>query len=319
MKRRDLLKSAPAALLAAGTGALVPLRARAAEGGLQVLGAQRFQVGEMLVTSILDGFLTLPPDVLQGTTPDEVATLLENAYQDPSQPRGSINAFIIETGGETWLVDSGAGGYFGPNAGHLPDILAALGIDPASVRKLLLTHLHADHTGGATVDASLATFPNAELVVTEADRAFWTSEEIQAQAHDMMKPNFDLSRATIAAYGDRVTVIEGEAEAAPGITARPLPGHTPGHTGYHVESGGESLLIWADIVHVPAVQFARPEVTIPFDVDQQLAAATRADLMASLADSGQRIAGMHLTFPGTGYVERAGEGYRFVPAPWEYL
>lgn len=319
MKRRELLKSAPAALLAASAGSLVPLSVRAAAGGVQVIGAQRFAVGDMLVTALLDGFLVLPPEVLQGITPDEVASLMKMAHYDPARPRGSINAFIVETGGETWLIDTGAGVYFGPDAGHLSETLAVLGVDPAAVSRLLITHLHGDHTGGATVDASAATFPNAEMVVTEADRAFWTSEENQAQAPDMMKPNFDLSRATLAAYGDRLKVIEGEAEAAPGIIARPLPGHTPGHTGFVLDSGGETLFVWADIVHVPPVQFARPEVTIPFDIDQPLAAATRKDVMASLADSGLRVAGMHLTFPGTGYVERAGEGYRFVPAPWDYL
>lgn len=319
MKRRDLLKSAPAAMLAAGTVGLMPVRAVASGGSVKLTAAQRFSVGEMRITSLLDGFLTLPPEVLQGVSPEEVAALMTEAYLDPAQPRGAINAFVIEAGDETWLIDTGAGVYFGPDAGHLSESLAAIGIDPASVSKVLLTHLHGDHTGGATVDASAPVFPNAELVVTEADRAFWTSEEMQAQAHDMMKPNFDLSRATLAAYGDRVRVIEGEADVAPGVTARPLPGHTPGHTGFMLESGGESLLVWADIIHVPPVQFARPEVTIPFDVDQPLAAATRKDLMASLANTGQRIAGSHLSFPGVGYVETAGDAYRFVPAPWEFL
>ena len=106
---------------------------------------------------------------------------------------------------------------------------------------------------------------------------------------------------------------------APGVTARPMPGHTVGHTGYMLESAGESLLVWGDIIHVPAVQLARPEVTIMFDTEPDTAAATRADLMTSLAGTGQMIAGMHMDFPGVGYLDRLGEGYHFVPARWQYL
>ena len=318
MNRRDLLKAAPAALLAASAGAFVPVRALASEGGVQVTGAQRFHVGEMIVTALSDGFLTLPPEALLGATPEEVLVLVERAHQSTDPLRGAINAYMVETGGETWMIDSGAGGLFGPGSGHLAEVLATLGTDPASVTRLLLTHLHADHTGGATADGA-ATFPNAELVLTEADRAYWTSEDNQARAPEMMRPNFGLSRATIAAYGDRVRLIEGEADAAPGITALPLPGHTPGHTGYVLESGGDSLLVWADIMHVPAVQLARPDVTVLFDIDRDKAAKTRADLLASLGGTDRMIAGMHMTFPGIGYVETASDGYRFSPAPWQYL
>lgn len=319
MFRRDLLTSLPAtALAAAAGGALVPLAVRAADGMAQVTAAQRYRIGEMVVTALSDGYIQIPAEALQGIDAEGYAALLRDAYLDPANARGAVNAYLVETGGETWMIDAGTGPIFGPTLGHLPQVLAALGVDTGAVGKLIVTHLHGDHIGGATAEGA-PVFPNAEIIVTEADRAFWTDDAIRAQAPEQFRGMFDLAKATLAAYGDRLRVIEGEADVATGITARPLPGHTPGHTGYLLESAGDSLLIWADIIHVPAVQLARPEVTIMFDTDAAQAAATRADLMAGLADTGQRIAGMHMAFPGVGFLETSGEGYAFVPAPWEYL
>ncbi|WP_068316707.1 MBL fold metallo-hydrolase [Aliiruegeria sabulilitoris] len=318
MKRRDLLKAAPVALLASGAAGLVPLKVRAAPGGAQVTAAQRFRVGEMTVTALSDGFIQFSPDAMIGIEAEDFLSLVEAAHQDPANVRGAVNAYMVESGGETWMIDAGTGPIFGPTLGHMPEVFAALGTDLGSVSKLIVTHLHGDHIGGATMDGK-PVFPNAEMIVSEADRAFWTNDQIKAQFPEQFRGMFDLAKATLAAYGDKLRVIEGEADVAPGVTARPMPGHTVGHTGYMLESGSDSLLVWGDIIHVPAVQLARPEVTIMFDTDKEQAAATRADLMTALAGSGQRIAGMHMLFPGVGYLDTLGDGYHFVPAPWDYL
>ncbi len=310
MKRRDILKTVPAALLASGATGLIPLRAYATSGGAQVTSAQKFTVGEATVTAMSDGFIPFSADVLNGIDEADFIELVERAQQDPANVRGAVNAYLVETAGETWMIDAGTGPVFGPTLGHLPEVFAALGLDTATVDKLVVTHLHGDHIGGATVDGA-ATFPNAEMIVPEADRAFWTDDSIKAQFPEQFRGMFDLAKATLAAYGDRVRYIEGEADVASGLTARPMPGHTAGHTGYMLESGSDSLLFWGDIIHVPAVQLARPEVTIMFDTDPEQAASTRAGLMASLAGSGQRIAGMHMLFPGIGYLEKQGDGFTF--------
>ncbi|MEO0831485.1 MAG: MBL fold metallo-hydrolase, partial [Pseudomonadota bacterium] len=182
---------------------------------------------------------------------------------------------------------------------------------------LLVTHLHPDHVGGRVGETSVA-LPNAEMVVGTQDHSFFTSEEMKAQAPDGFKPFFDMAVAAAGQFGERVTLIDGEASIAPGITAMPLPGHTPGHMGFMLESGGEQLLIWGDILHVPAVQFARPDVTLAFDADPDTARASRTKVLDMVATDKLMVAGMHMSFPGLGYVERASEGYRLVPAPWDY-
>ena len=318
MHRRDLLKTAPLAALAATTTGLVPLRVQAQAGGAQVTAAQRFKVGDMTVTALSDGFISFTAEVLQGIDPSDFATLIERAHMDPANVRGAVNAYMVETDGETWMIDAGTGPVFGPTLGHMPEVFAALGTDLGAVTKLIVTHLHGDHIGGATVDGA-ATFPNAEMIVGQADVDFWLSDDIRAQAPEQFRGMFDLAKATVAAYGDRVRTISGEADVASGVTSMPLPGHTPGHTGFMLESAGESLLVWGDIIHIPAVQLARPDVTIMFDTDAETAAKTRADLMSSIVGTGQLIAGMHMLFPGVGYLDSAAEGYHFAPLPWQYL
>lgn len=76
--------------------------------------------------------------------------------------------------------------------------------------------------------------------------------------------------------------VSGE-EILPGIQAVTLPSHTPGHTGYLIGVGAESMLIWGDIVHFPHIQAAQPEVTIAFDSDPAQAAATRNRLLEQVA------------------------------------
>ena len=106
-----------------------------------------------------------------------------------------------------------------------------------------------------------------------------------------------------------------QGEVFPGITAIPIPGHTPGHTAFLIQSGGERLLIWGDTVHVPEIQVEQPDVTMAFDTDPKAAAAMRRHVFDLAVSDGLLIGGMHLHFPGFGRMaERAGR-YILVPEP----
>jgi len=318
MHRRTFLFSSASASLVAATGAIVPLAARADGHGAQVLAAQRFRIGEILVTALSDGYIRLPTGALQGIDAAGIAELFAQAHRDPAAHRAAVNAYLLQSNGETLLIDAGTGNLFGPTLGDVPVVLEALGIAPGDISRLIVTHLHGDHIGGM-LRADGPLYPNAEVILTETDRAFWSNTDIRNAAPEEARGSFDLATSVLQAYDGQLRPVEGEADLAPGLTARPLPGHTPGHMGVMVESAGDSLMIWADLVHVPIVQMQRPEVTIGFDTDQPQAAATRADLFAELAGTGQKIAGMHMAFPGIGYLERQGEAFRFEPVGWQYL
>ena len=105
----------------------------------------------------------------------------------------------------------------------------------------------------------------------------------------------------------------------PGVRAQSAYGHTPGHTVYVVESKGEKLVLWGDLMHVAAVQFPNPAVTIAFDTDNAQAAAMRAQAFADAARNGYLVGAAHLPFPGVGRLAADGSGYRFVPLNYSSL
>jgi glyoxylase-like metal-dependent hydrolase (beta-lactamase superfamily II) len=318
MNRREFLTLTAAT---AASGAALSFLGPVAFAGnvAQVTAAQRFKVGDVTVTSLSDGFISMTPELFAGLSADEFQAALKAAFLKPGAYTGSVNAFIIDTGSKVHIVDSGSGNAMGPLLGKLESNLTAAGYKPDAVATLLLTHLHPDHVGGSLKDGK-PLFTSAEFVVSDADRAFWSDAGIRSQAPDAFKPFYDLAVASLKAHGDRMRIATDGGEAASGVTAVALPGHTPGHVGYRVSSGSDSLLIWGDIVHVAPIQLAKPEVSIAFDVDQALAAKTRKAILEQVAMDRVMVAGAHLPFPGIGHIEASKEGgYRFVAATWDYL
>lgn len=304
------------ALRLSGALALVPLGPLAA--ATQVAGVYRHGVGEATVTALLDGYLNIDPAALNGADEATKAQALRDAFIAEGPVTTSINAFVVQAGGRTVVIDSGGGPNFAPTAGAFPAGLQVAGIDPAAVETVFATHLHPDHIGGLADDFGDPRFPNATLVVHEADAAFWGDESNFASAPDMVKGMAQGARRALETYGDAVERVADGYALTPELTVTHLPGHTPGHSGLMLDSGGEQLLIWADIVHVGPIQFAHPGVTIPFDVDQDQAAATRRRVFDMAATDRLEVAGAHISYPGLGRVAKAGDGYRLVPSRWDH-
>ncbi|MEM1074625.1 MAG: MBL fold metallo-hydrolase [Pseudomonadota bacterium] len=316
MKRRDFFTAS--ALAAVGLAGLRVAPAKAAgSAGAGLVAAREFRIGEALVTALSDGFLPIDASALIGIDAEGFADLLADAYlSGPTHPTG-VNAYLVDHGGRLTLIDAGTGTAFGDSLGHLISAMTTLGLDPAAVDAVCATHLHPDHIGGILTEAGNP-FANATLHVSEADLAFWGNADIKSQAPADFQGFFDMATGAVAAFGERLAPFTGESDLGAGLIAMPLPGHTPGHTGFMLSSGDDTLLLFGDIVHVGPVQFPRPEVTIGFDVDTEMAAATRARVFDMASTDRLRIAGAHISFPGVGFVEAETEGYRFAPQAWQY-
>jgi glyoxylase-like metal-dependent hydrolase (beta-lactamase superfamily II) len=283
----------------------------------QIPGVYHRRIGDIVVTALSDGYLDGTVDVLQNIAPDDAMRMLTANFW-PGR-RTSVNCYAIHSAGRLALIETGSGDYLLPTAGKLQQNLAAAGIDPAEVEKVILTHMHPDHSAGLTDPQTGAKmFPNAELVVHENEPRHWNDDAAMARANERAKRlYFQCAREQIAPYHNVMATFTGEVEVFPGVTSVPLHGHTPGHSGYMIASGQNALLIWGDIVHVPDIQVPRPEVTIEFDTDPHAAAATRRRVFDMAAVDRLLIAGMHVHYPGFAHVVKQGDGYLMLPEFWD--
>jgi glyoxylase-like metal-dependent hydrolase (beta-lactamase superfamily II) len=256
--------------------------------------------------------------VIQNIMAEDAAQMLRDAFR-PVPRRTAVNCFLIHSGGKLALVDNGCGDAMAATGGKLFENLAAAGVRPGQVDLVLQTHCHPDHSNGLSDAQGNRLFPKAELVMHAAELAFWHDDAAMAKADETSRArNFQAARDQVAPYrkAGAVRTFEG-GEVLPGVTAMPFPGHTPGHTGYLIASGGDSLLIWGDIIHVPEIQIPRPEVTMAFDIDPAQAEATRRRVFDMVAAEKLAFAGMHMHFPGAGHLTRRdGGGYALVPEYW---
>ena len=269
------------------------------------------RIGTADISIITDGATEFPADLFPETDPAHIGRMLEQAGQ--STIRTNFNAVLLRDGTRTILLDAGPRDLFGPGCGKLPAALEDLGVAPDQVDTLFATHLHPDHIAGMVTPDGGAVFPNATLVLPEAERSFWGDEGNFTGALAGAADWATLARTVMDAYADRLRPIAADATIAPGLTALPLPGHTPGHSGWRFEADGQMLLHVGDIVHAPELQIADPQIAIAFDIDMDTARKTRTALLDELATDGALFTGGHLLHPAFTRVERTDTGYRLTP------
>ncbi|MBP0465527.1 MBL fold metallo-hydrolase [Roseomonas sp. PWR1] len=314
--RRGVL-AAPAALgLASAAGR--PAAAAAPPVGRQVAGLYRTRVGDIEVTCVADGTIALPAALFGEANQADARRVLAENFIDAATPVPcAVNTFLVNSGGRLALIDAGSGAWLGPTMGQLAPNLAAMGVTPAEIDVVILTHLHRDHAGGLLDRENRPLFPRAEIVVPEAEAAFWMDEGNSGRVPQGSRGGFPYAAQVAAAYRDRLRRVPGGREVAPGVTSIDAFGHTPGHTIYRIASGNAQLLVFGDMVHVPVLQSRFPGWGIAFDVDAATAAATRRRVFDMAVADRLLVAGMHLDFPGLARMRRAGEGFEFVAAPWQ--
>lgn len=302
-------------ILAAGTAAALAPGLAAAQPGTPA--THRVTLGDMEAVVITDGF-NVRPDATQGlvvnASPDQVRAAMGAAgIQGPALPN-PYNVTLVRTPRGLVLLDAGTGGAAGPQTGALLANMRAAGFDPAQVAIIAHTHFHGDHIGGLATNEGAANFPNAQVMVPEREWSFWTDAGEESRAPENRRPGFVLTRRRFAAYEGKVTRFAPGAEIAPGITAVATNGHSPGHTSFLVAGGNAQLLVIGDAITTPAFFMTNPEWYPVFDMDPAMAVETRKRLLDRAATERMQVVGYHFPMPATGRVERAGSGFRLVPA-----
>lgn len=263
---------------------------------------QRY-IGDFIITALSDGTVAGSPRMVADLPHDEALRLFV-AHGLPPEPRISVNAFAVRHAGRTVLIDTGAGDKLAKTLGRLPQSLAELGLHPDGIDAVLLTHMHPDHSNGLTDASGNAAFPNAELIMHEDEYAHWMDDARMARATARQRrDNFEAARRAMGPYRDRMRLFR-QGEVTPGIFAHPLPGHTPGHTGYIVAAGKDTLFIWGDIVHLPDIQVMRPDIAVVLDTDKNAAITARRHALNMASAENFMVGGMHLNAPGFAHVRR---------------
>ena len=301
LTRRHVLASAAALPIVAATSGAA--RASAPMMGVASTRFNRVKLGDFEVTTILAGTRTVPePQNIFGMNVS--AEAFAEASQAAHIPTDAAQFFftptLVNTGNELVLFDTGL------NADGTTAAIEQAGYSADQIDIVVITHMHGDHIGGL-MQGDTPTFPNARYVTGTTEFDAWAA---------MDNEGFNTKVRPLA---DQMTMLEDGNSVASGITAMAAFGHTPGHMTFMLESQGKQLLVAADFANHYVWSLGYPDWEVKFDMDKAAAAKTRRNILDMLAADQVPFIGYHMPWPGTGFVEKQGEGYTYVPTSYQLM
>ncbi len=314
ISRRDLVLGAAGA--SAMFGLSKPIAFIGAAEAQQAQSFKKYMIGDIEVFSLSDGVWEKAHDenFIRGVSVDQTKAALKAAGQTDEFVPVPFTIIAIRTGGNLILIDSGtgAGQTGGPKAGMLAKSMADAGLDPKSVRTVLISHFHGDHIFGLMAkDTNQQMFPEAEIVVAKTELDWWTQP-----VESIPQPRRGLAQrvqATIPTWKN-VKTISGEVDVARGVRAIPAHGHTQGHTAYLISNGGQQLIVTGDATNALALNVRNPDWQLVFDHVPDQAVATRKQLFDRAIAEKAMVAGYHWGTPNVGTIRKDGNGYAFTAA-----
>jgi glyoxylase-like metal-dependent hydrolase (beta-lactamase superfamily II) len=321
LSRRTVLTGA----VAASAATALPLNsaiAAAPPAGKQNAGYYRYKVGSFECTQVADGLaqFPMPEGFIKNASKDEVNKALAAAYLPTDKMTVPFNPMVVNTGSKLMVIDTG----YGPEVftqskgarGQFLTNLVAAGVDPKAVDTVIISHFHPDHINGLVNGAGGSAFPNAEIKVPAQEAAFWMDDGNMNKAQGGLLGAFKNTRRVMGAVQKQITKYEWNKEVAPGITAIPTVGHTPGHTSFVISSGNGKLLVQSDVTNNPLLFLRHPGWHVAYDMDGAKAEETRRKFYDMASVEKTLIAGFHFPFPSLGHVEKRGKDYDLVPITW---
>ena len=309
--RRTLLGSMAAMPLVGSAFAAAPLATAQAPSFF------RYRVGDMQVTAIHDGMAYRPLDgFVPNAPPGELQKAMAEAFMPADRFPVSFTTLVINTGSKLVMIDAGNGNMGAPSSGKWMANFRAAGFTPDQVDLIIFSHFHGDHINGFRLKDGTAVFPKAEIMVPEAEWAFWTSDNEMTRASAGLKPNFENVRRVFSPVAKDVTPYAWGKELVPGITALRAEDHTPGHTAFAIASGTSKLLVMSDVTNHTSIFARHPDWSAVFDQDADTARATRRRMLDMAAVEKMQVCFYHAPFPATGFMVREGDGYSLVPVMW---
>lgn len=312
VSRRDALRL----LGLAGTGAFLGVTsaraaAAASPSGPSLTGRQpgfyRFTIGDIEALAVNDGGFFMPSEksaIGVGQPREAIVEALSTAYLPTDVVRLPFNVLVLRLGSELVMIDAGCGPAFGAAGGRLVGHLAAAGVMPEQITAVIVSHLHGDHFGGLLDANGGIVFKNARVFLHRTEHAHWSAKgDEQVQKY-------------LQAFKGKWELIAGGEKLFANLEVVETFGHTPGHIAIAVTSGRDQLFHFVDVVHHHALSFLHPEWVMQYDVQSDVAIATRQRVLDRLAADRSRVFGAHMPFPALGHVRRSGRAFEYVPEPW---
>ena len=288
-------------LLVSGAASLIASRA-----------VSQTSIGDMTLTSVSDGNLMLPADMIIGGMDAGRRAPLQDAFGLSATLTPPCNVTLLRTVDRNVLFDVGSGPEFMSSAGYLIDALDAEGLAPEDITDVVFTHAHPDHLWGLLDDFDDLLFYNANYMMGQAEWDYWTNPgTVDTIGAD--RTTFAVGAARrLARIEDAVTFFRDGEEILPGVAARATFGHTPGHMAFEIRQGSQAMMILGDCIGNHHMAFRHPDVHSGSDQNAELGAQTRMALLDQLASEQMPVLGFHLPGDGIGRVERDEGAYRFV-------
>lgn len=321
LNRRTLLAGAAAA--ATLPSAIPAAQAAAPMAGTQNPAFYRYKVGSYELTVLLDGVrrtkLTTSPS--RNTPLEAIQAELEKGFLPKDEIFSYFHPTLVNTGKKLILIDTGNGpGSMNLGTGQVPANLAAAGVNADAIDTVIISHFHGDHISGLRkADGTLA-YPNAEIMVPEAEWAYWMDDGNMAKAPENsgLANTHKNVRRIFADLGSRLKKYDTSGkEIEAGIIPIDTSGHTPGHTSFIISSGNGKVCYQADVTSGFAQLYvANPGWYPGGDMDPAKGEQTRRRFYDMLATERMLVSGYHFTFPSLAYIEKGASGYRLIAAPW---
>ena len=315
LDRRTLLKGLA---IGAGSFALPFAKAQAAQK------FTHWKIGDFTVTKIPDGIQRLPAaKVFPGAPADYVTRNLDWIAPDYYDPQTndlifSIHSYLIQTPHGIVLVDTCMGDDKPRGSPVMPDRVKGpwfqnmrdAGFRLGDVKRVVCTHLHADHIGYNTLlreGSWVPSFPNARYFFSKIDVANAQAPRSDGRPPDVafmdsVKPVIDAGLANLA---------EGEVVIQEGVKLIPAPGHTPGHYSVELTSRGKKAVMTGDAWHSP-MEIVNPQQRTILDGPPTAVEGRNMifdkyadkDVLLFTAHHAGRTAGHIVTVPGRGRIFR---------------
>jgi glyoxylase-like metal-dependent hydrolase (beta-lactamase superfamily II) len=293
-----------------------------------IFGVYPFRVGSQEAWVLHDAFRWFEPlqQFAVGVPDAEIAALFGPYFLNTQRIQLGMSPMLFRWGTELVLTDTGIGSVGGEPIGLLNKRLRALGIQPDEISVILLTHLHIDHVGGSLDRANKKSqFSRARIFIPQEEIEFWRApnpdiSELRDVPPELIDLTIHCAQDALEILAKQIEPFAPETELLPGVHSIPLPGHTPGQSGYLFQSQKSRFMVIGDAMHDPVLHVQRPEWTSMGDARRPQTVHTRRELLARVADEKLRFQSFHFPFPGIGYVRRQGDGgFEFVPDRWTWL